>query len=204
MMFQFTEANICSRFCWTPQRVINRYYRLSIYRDLVWTLDISRSNIARYWTQCERKPKLCSDHELTKDTSYLALTGEQWGVFYEFFGKKIPRYIGSTMQSNATKMVQLCCIINAIKPLTCAVLYTVQFRHNAVNFLRHTLKRHPIGRRMGCLSWAQSLIPVLLCVMSCYNGAGYAGNPTEFAHTSIYPVLDCCSYMITCCRTIEP
>ena len=34
--------------------------------------------------------KLCSDYELRKIASYLALTGELWGLFYEFFVEKIP------------------------------------------------------------------------------------------------------------------
>ena len=32
-----------------------------------------------------------------KDTSYLALTGELWGVFREFFGDKWLRYIESVL-----------------------------------------------------------------------------------------------------------
>ena len=40
-----------------------------------------------------RKPKLCSDYELTKDTPYLTLTGELWGAFSGFFREKLLRDI---------------------------------------------------------------------------------------------------------------
>ena len=40
-----------------------------------------------------RKPKLCSDYELTKDTPYLTLTGELWGAFSGFFREELPRDI---------------------------------------------------------------------------------------------------------------
>ena len=33
-----------------------------------------------------------SDFELTKNTPYLALTGELWSVFGEYFGEKLPCY----------------------------------------------------------------------------------------------------------------
>ena len=54
------------------------------------------------------KQKLCSNHELTKDTPYLALMGEGelGGVFPEFFGEKISRVncviltFGSPMRSS--------------------------------------------------------------------------------------------------------
>ena len=36
----------------------------------------------------------CSDFVLTKDTPYLALTGEIWSVFCEYFSKKQPCYEG--------------------------------------------------------------------------------------------------------------
>ena len=38
----------------------------------------------------ERKLKLCSDYELTKDTAYLSLTGEVWDVFCEIFRENLP------------------------------------------------------------------------------------------------------------------
>ena len=40
-----------------------------------------------------------------KDTSYLALTGELWGVFREFFGDKLLRYIESVLHCG--RLVQL-------------------------------------------------------------------------------------------------
>ena len=33
-----------------------------------------------------------SEFVFTKDTPYLALTGELWGVYHEIFGEKSPRY----------------------------------------------------------------------------------------------------------------
>ena len=39
----------------------------------------------------ERKPKLYSDYELRKETPYLTLMGELWGVFSDFFGEIISR-----------------------------------------------------------------------------------------------------------------
>ena len=33
----------------------------------------------------------------TKHTPYLALTGELWGVFHEYFGENWPRYNGTTL-----------------------------------------------------------------------------------------------------------
>ena len=44
-------------------------------------------------TMAERK----SNIRLTKDTPYLALTGELWGVFWEDFEENWPRY-NSTAQ----------------------------------------------------------------------------------------------------------
>ena len=35
-----------------------------------------------------------SDFKLTTDTPYLALTGERWGVYCEYFGENWPRYNG--------------------------------------------------------------------------------------------------------------
>ena len=45
------------------------------------------------------------------------------------------------------------------------IVYTVQCRHNAVNFLQHIHERHPIarpsGRGMGCFLWVRPLIDIL-------------------------------------------
>ena len=38
-----------------------------------------------------------SNIRLTKDTPYLALTGELWGVFCEEFGENWPRYNGTAL-----------------------------------------------------------------------------------------------------------
>ena len=40
---------------------------------------------------------LNQEFEPTKDTPYLALTGELWGVFCENFGKNWPRYNGTAL-----------------------------------------------------------------------------------------------------------
>ena len=38
-----------------------------------------------------------SDPGSTKDTPYLALAGELWGVFCEYLGEKWPRYNGTAL-----------------------------------------------------------------------------------------------------------
>ena len=38
-----------------------------------------------------------SDTELTRDTPYLALTGELWGVYCEDLGENWPRYNGTAL-----------------------------------------------------------------------------------------------------------
>ena len=38
-----------------------------------------------------------SEFEYTKDTTYLAITGELWGVFCEDFGENWPRYNGTVL-----------------------------------------------------------------------------------------------------------
>ena len=44
-------------------------------------------------TTAERK----SDFKLKKDTTYLALAGELWGVYYEDLGENGPRYNGTAL-----------------------------------------------------------------------------------------------------------
>ena len=44
-------------------------------------------------TQAEYEP----DAGSTKDTSYLALTGELWGAFREYFWEYCPRYNGTAL-----------------------------------------------------------------------------------------------------------
>ena len=51
----------------------------------------------KLWTDI--KIRTHKNYELTKDTPYLALTGELWGVLSEFFGEKIPRDIESALYS---------------------------------------------------------------------------------------------------------
>ena len=41
-----------------------------------------------------------SDAETTKDTPYLALTGELWGVFCEYLWENQPRYNGTALYVN--------------------------------------------------------------------------------------------------------
>ena len=50
-------------------------------------------------TRTVRDLEVCSDHELKKDTSYLILKGELWGIFCELFGYIIPQHIKSTMHN---------------------------------------------------------------------------------------------------------
>ena len=48
--------------------------------------------------------------ELTKDTPYLALSGELWSVFYEYFNKNWPCYKGFLLymqhQANMTSITR--------------------------------------------------------------------------------------------------
>ena len=46
--------------------------------------------------------------ELTKDTPYLALSGELWSVFYEYFNRNWPCYKGFLLYFNGAKGDQLC------------------------------------------------------------------------------------------------
>ena len=41
--------------------------------------------------------KICIRCYIKKDTPYLALTGELWGVFCEDFGENWPRYNGTAL-----------------------------------------------------------------------------------------------------------
>ena len=41
-----------------------------------------------------------SDSELTKDTTYLALTGKLWGVYCEDWGENGSRYNGTALYHN--------------------------------------------------------------------------------------------------------
>ena len=41
--------------------------------------------------------------ETTKDTPYLALTGELWGVFRDDFGENRLRYNGTTLYKHVSK-----------------------------------------------------------------------------------------------------
>ena len=54
-----------------------------------------------------------SEAEPTKDTSYLAVKGELWGIFREYFGEKWPRYNGTTMYTdvNIHEVLAVDCII---------------------------------------------------------------------------------------------
>ena len=48
----------------------------------------------------EKKAKIWSDYEPTIDTPKLALTGEPWGAFSEFFGEQIPQDNTSTLHKD--------------------------------------------------------------------------------------------------------
>ena len=49
----------------------------------------------------EKKAKLWSDYESTIDTPWLALTGEPWGAFSEFFGEQILQDNASTLHNDS-------------------------------------------------------------------------------------------------------
>ena len=44
---------------------------------------------------------------LTKDTAYLALTGEMWGVYCDDLGENLPRYNGTALYSETWKKIEL-------------------------------------------------------------------------------------------------
>ena len=58
--------------------------------------------------------------ELTKDTPYLALSGELWSVFYEYFNRNWPCYKGFLLYSmhieihdrNHTEFYKICLLQN--------------------------------------------------------------------------------------------
>ena len=54
--------------------------------------------------------------ELTKDTPYLALSGELWSVFYEYFNRNWPCYKGFLLYPNV-----LSCAILPASPYVHAV-----------------------------------------------------------------------------------
>ena len=56
------------------------YYRLSIYRGHIPQHNAHSPTVTMV--------ELLSDFTITNDTTYLALTGELWGVFHEFFKEK--------------------------------------------------------------------------------------------------------------------
>ena len=45
--------------------------------------------------------------ELTKDTPYLALSGELWSVFYEYFNRNWPCYKGFLLYHHMQLFMQL-------------------------------------------------------------------------------------------------
>ena len=47
----------------------------------------------------ETQAEYQSDAWSTKDTPYLALTGELWGVFCEYLSENLPSYNGTTLYS---------------------------------------------------------------------------------------------------------
>ena len=51
--------------------------------------------------------------ELTKDTPYLALSGELWSVFYEYFNRNWPCYKGFLLYviSSSSAHGQICAIL---------------------------------------------------------------------------------------------
>ena len=55
-----------------------------------------------------------SDAGSTKDTPYLALTGELWGVFSEYFWENWPRYNGTALY------LDIDCIHSGIHCQSCA------------------------------------------------------------------------------------
>ena len=57
--------------------------------------------------------KFRSDLAFTNDTPYLALTGEIWGVFNEFFSENWPRYIESVLYTSLVQLVTYFCYVNS-------------------------------------------------------------------------------------------
>ena len=66
-------------------------YNASTVEPLYNTIYYARYHIQR---DIQTNAPYCSDFVLTKDTPYLALTGELWSVSCEYFSKKQPCYEG--------------------------------------------------------------------------------------------------------------
>ena len=71
--------------------------------DLSPEVNTGTEGLVMWLTQCGRK-KLCSDHDRTKHTLYVALTCEQWCVFSGSFGEKISRDIESVQYVDFTNI----------------------------------------------------------------------------------------------------
>ena len=61
--------------------------------------------------------------DLTKDTTYLALTGELWGVFCKDFGENCPRYNGIALYNGTAIFdLHLCVQCPLLMMTTCLIL----------------------------------------------------------------------------------
>ena len=56
--------------------------------------------------------------ELTKDTPYLALSGELWSVFYEYFNRNWSCYKGFLLYLQCLLFQYHCCIVSEVKLTT--------------------------------------------------------------------------------------
>ena len=95
-----------------------------------------------------RKRNLCSDYELTKDT----LTGEQWGVFYEFLLEKIPRNIEMFLER--CSWYSMTKVTYNWRDNLCLIIEVPQFIQTlcsaALQWYRHSHGTGPVqGRRRG-------------------------------------------------------
>ena len=73
----------------------------------------------------EKKAKLWFDYKSAIDTPWLALTGEPWGAFSEFFGEQISQENASTLHNDSLREL----VYNMNKYLTCARRLTFESCH---------------------------------------------------------------------------
>ena len=66
-------------------------------------------------------------YELTKDTPYLALSGELWSVFYEYFNRNWPCYKGFLLYLFANELTRTQKQFHIVFLKTAAITYLVDY-----------------------------------------------------------------------------
>ena len=90
--------------------------------------------------------------ELTKDTPYLALSGELWSVFYEYFIRNLPCYKGFLLYSDAFSWVMV-------------IILLFKFHRNSVQQFQwprgHDSAKCLVPNRWQTITWTKDQI--ILC-----------------------------------------